>query len=42
MHGISSPYPPPLLTLSPTTFANALLISLFKKSEILGAKLKGT
>ena len=37
MHGISSPYPAPLLTFLPTTSANALLMSLF---EILGAKWK--
>ena len=37
MHGISSPYRALLLTFSPTTLANALLMSLFKNSEILGA-----
>ena len=42
MHGISSPYQAPLLTLSPATLAKALLMSLLKKREVLGARLKGT
>ena len=33
MRGISCPYPAPLLTLSPTTLANALLVSLVRKLD---------
>ena len=38
MHGISSPYPPPLLTFPPTTFGNALL-ACFQKAGILDKEL---
>ena len=41
MQGISRPYPAPRLILLPVTLAKALLTSLFKKSEIIGDKLKG-